>query len=77
MNHLAFVVQIFQTLQNVFHQVQDKPERKPWVALLILQSRNAVAKHVRDETNVLASETLEHELVQEMDDVPEPTMERG
>ena len=40
-----------------------------------MQTWNTVAKHVRDEANVLASETLEYELMREMDDVFEPVME--
>jgi len=76
MNHLAFIVQIFQTFQNVFRWAQDKREGESWVVELTLQTRNTVAKHVRNEANVLASETLECELMREMDDVLEPVMKR-
>ena len=36
MNHLAFIVQIFQPLQNVIRQTQDKFEGKPRVGELAL-----------------------------------------
>ena len=75
MNHLAFIMQIFQTFQNVFSQAQDKSERESLVSELALQTWNAVAKHIHDEANVLASVTLEGELMREVDDVFEPTME--
>ena len=75
MNHLAFVVQIFQTFQNVFGQAQNELERESRVGELTLQTRNAVTKHIHDEANVLANVTLEGELMREMDDVFEPAME--
>ena len=39
-----------------------------------MQTRNAIAEHVRDEANVFASETLECELMREMDDVFESVL---
>ena len=73
-NDLAFVVQVSQTFQNVFRQAQYKFERESWVAEFTLQTRNAVAKHFNYEANVLASETLECEFMQEMNDVFESVM---
>ena len=74
-DHLALIMQIFQTFQDVFSQAQDKSEREPSVGELALQTWNAVTKHIHDEANVLASVTFESELMREMDDVFEPTME--
>ena len=74
-NDLTFIVQISQTIQNVFHQAQGRSEREPWVGGLTLQTRKAVAERIRDEANVLANETLECEPVQEMDDTFRLVME--
>jgi hypothetical protein len=47
-----------------------------WVVELTLQTRKAIAENIHDEANVLTSETLEHKLMREMDDVLEPVVER-
>ena len=76
MNNLAFVVQVLQTFQNVFREAEDEFERESWVIEFTLQTGNTEAKHVRDEANVFAKETLEREFMQKMDDVFEPVMKR-
>ena len=76
MDDLAFIVQVFQTFQNIFRQAQDKSNRDSWILEFTLKTRNAVAEHVGDKADVFANETLKCELVQEMDDVFEPAMER-
>ena len=48
--------------------------RESSVVELTLQTRNAVAKHVHGEANVLVSETLECEFIGEMGDVFEPVV---
>ena len=68
MDYLAFTMKVFQTFQNVFRYPQDDIDRKPWG---IETNLKIVAKHICDEANVLANETLKFRFMQEMDDVRE------
>jgi len=67
MNYLAFIVHIFEPFQNVFRKAQDKLEGESPVRQLSLQTLNAIAENICDETNVLASKTLKCKFMQKVD----------
>ena len=69
-------MKVFQTFQNVFRYPQDHIDRKLRGIKTNLKIANVVAKHIRDEANVLANETLEFKVMQEMDDMRESMMKR-
>ena len=51
----------------MLRKAQDKPEGESPVRQLSLQTWNAIAENVCDETNVLASKTLKCKFMQEVD----------
>jgi len=76
MNYLAFIVQIFEPFQNVLRKAQDEPEGESPVRQLSLQTWNAIAENVCDETNVSTGKTLKRKFIQQVDHMLEPMVTR-
>jgi hypothetical protein len=76
MNYLAFIVQIFEPFQNVLRKAQNKLEGESPVRQLSLQTWNAKAENVCDETNVLAGKTIKCKFMQKVDHMLKPMVTR-
>ena len=74
MNYLAFIMQIFETSQNMLCKSQDKLEGKSWIGQLALQTWNAIAENIRNKTNVSASETLKCKFMEKVNHVAKSVM---